>query len=276
MRRFLGLAWLGLLLVPVLAGCKSGATAPWGQKTASQNPSPQPYEAQFADLNSRARKLDADNNELQATLAQSQKQSQIAKDQVALLQRRLEETAGQLKEMQVAKQEAEKRVESLQASVQQRGGAIITANSSVRQSLAAVSVPGLDIRQDGDVIRIDIPADQLFHPGTNQLQPTASQILDQVADAIARNYAKQRIGIEGHTDGAPTLGGFAYTDHQLSTAQALAVFDQITQRNRLSPTQFLTVGHGTNHPRYSNAALGGRERNRRIEFVIYPDSIERK
>ena len=66
-------------------------------------------------------------------------------------------------------------------------------------------MPGLDVRQDGDVIRIDIPADKLFKSGTSNLMTSAAPLLDQVADSIGRNYRKQRIGIEGHTDNAPII-----------------------------------------------------------------------
>jgi outer membrane protein OmpA-like peptidoglycan-associated protein len=33
------------------------------------------------------------------------------------------------------------------------------------------------------------------------------------------------------------------------------------------------AGHGGNHPVVSNATAAGRERNRRIELVIYPEQV---
>ena len=97
--------------------------------------------------------------------------------------------AARLKDTQVAKAEADKQVNALQASTRLRGGATITANNSVRQSLAAVAIPGLDIRQDGEVIRIEIPADKLFLPGTAQLQTDGYRILDEVAAAVQRTLS---------------------------------------------------------------------------------------
>ena len=72
------------------------------------------------------------------------------------------------------------------------------------------------MRQDQDVIRIEMPADELFQAGTVQLVPSAYAYLDKVAEAIARNYPRQRIAIEGHTDSAPTFNGTTTTNHQLS------------------------------------------------------------
>ena len=34
-------------------------------------------------------------------------------------------------------------------------------------------MPGINVRQDGDVIRIELPGDQLFNFGTAQLKPGA-------------------------------------------------------------------------------------------------------
>ena len=37
----------------------------------------------------------------------------------------------------------------------------------------------------------------------------------------------------------------------------------------------LVVGHGGSHPVVSNATEAGRARNRRIEIVVYPESMRR-
>jgi outer membrane protein OmpA-like peptidoglycan-associated protein len=43
----------------------------------------------------------------------------------------------------------------------------------------------------------------------------------------------------------------------------------------MSANQFFVVGHGANHPVVSNATDAGRSRNRRIELVIYPETMPR-
>ena len=35
------------------------------------------------------------------------------------------------------------------------------------------------------------------------------------------------------------------------------------------------VGHGSNHPVVSNATPAGKERNRRVELVVYPEQVGR-
>ncbi|MFM7072489.1 MAG: OmpA family protein [Planctomycetota bacterium] len=282
--------WLLALAVAAgQLGCNNNPFAPAGASTAWQQPGQQqPYDAQIAEINRRASQLDANNRDLNAQLAQGVQQFQVAREQVALLQRQLQDSAAQLRESQAARREIERQLETLRASYERRGGAVLTANSSIRQSLAPVEIPGVNVRQDGEVIRVELASDQLFVGGGAQLQPTAYLTLDQVATAILRSYPRQRIGIEAHTDDSavaasgsavnagPAMGGPGPVSaaHQLTAAQAAAVLDLLVTRNRLPSRQLFAVAHGANHPRVANTTADGRLRNRRVEVVVYPESID--
>jgi outer membrane protein OmpA-like peptidoglycan-associated protein len=208
---------------------------------------------------------------LHSELAKAQQQVQYLNEHIDKLSRQLADTANQLKAEQLAKQEADRRVEAVQASTRHRGGATIKANNSLANSLKTIAIPGVDVRADADVIRIELPSDRLFVQGTGQLQASAQFLIDQVADAILRNYARQMIGIEGHTDS----GAIAGVEQQLAAAQTLAIYNTLTTRNRLPANQFFTVAHGASHPLASNATAAGRAKNRRIEIVVYPDTVDR-
>jgi flagellar motor protein MotB len=277
MKRFLAIPTAVACALAVLnGGCQQGPFQPkTAAKTAPGANLLQPNGAvasQMQDLNRRVGQLDLNNADLHRQLAQAQQDRQASQEQVALLQKQLGEVASRLKDTQVAKVEADKQVNALQASTRSRGGATITANNSVRQSLAAVAIPGLEIRQDGEVIRIEVPADKLFAPGTMQLQPDGYRILDEVAAAVQRTYPRQRIIVEGHTD--DSLGANPTGAHALATAQAQAVFTQLVQRGRLPARQLSVLAMGENHPLASNATPAGKAKNRRIEIVVYPDAID--
>jgi chemotaxis protein MotB len=264
--------WLLAVASLAIVGCgQNPFLTPQQQSAVSQQQTA--YVSQVAELQRRANELDVSNRDLHTQLAQAQQQMKIYQDQVNLLQKQLGETAEQLRETQLARQDAEKNVKMLQASTRQRGGAMITANNSLRKNLSSVDIPGVEVRQELDVIRIALPADELFQRGTAQLLPAGYASVDRVADAIMRNYPRQRVAVEGHTDSAPVLGGGG-TDHQLSAMQALAVFDLLTRRNRLPVRQLFVIGMGANHPRSSNATEAGRATNRRVELVIYPQTID--
>jgi len=257
------------------AGCKEGPFAPQVAKTSSTTAFQQQNQtltSQVQDLNRRVSQLDVNNADLHRQLAQAEQQRQSSQEQVTLLQKQLGEMATRAKEAQLARQEADSKVSALQASTRLRGGAAITANNSVRQSLATVAIPGLDIRQDGEVIRIEIPGDKLFLPGAAQLQPDGYRILDEVAGAIQRSYPRQRIVVEAHTDDSLAVNPTAA--HSLTTTQAQAVFTQLVQRGRLPPRQLSVLAMGDNHPLVSNGTPAGKAKNRRIELVVYPDTID--
>ena len=180
---------LWLAAAAVCAGCKEG---PFQQAKAGQAaPLFQPpaggaapaalssqVQSHVQELERRIAQLDSNNAELHRQLAQAEQARQAAQNQVSLLQQQLGDVAARLKELQVAKQQADQQVQALTASTRLRGGATITANNSLRQSLGMVSIPGLEVRQEGEVIRIEVPSDKLFVPGTAQLQTDGYRILD--------------------------------------------------------------------------------------------------
>ncbi len=276
MRRLFRRVAVWVVGLMVLTGCNpspylpSTPTASAWQQPPTQTPVANP--AEMLDLNRRATALDANNRDLHAQLAQSRQQVQLLQQQVSLLQKQLSETAQRLQQSQLAKDESERKYAALQASTTRRGGAIITANSSLRQSLRPVEIPGLVVHPDGDTIRITVPTDQLFTVGTAQLVGTSFPVLDGLAAELGRNYPRQLIAIEGYTDNSPVAGGVS--SHQLAAAQAIAVFDTLTRRNRLPPKHFFVVAQGSNRPAAGNATQAGQAANRRIELVVYPETAD--
>ncbi len=263
-------------LIAGAAGCKNGAFQPPPNATTATGNAALPQQAQalatqVQDLNRRVAQLDLNNADLNRQLAQKAQQETAAQEQVKLLQSELGRIAQSYKDSQLAQQEAQQKVTALEASTRFRGGASISANNSVKQSLAAISIPGLDIRQDGELIRIEIPADKLFVPGSPQVQVTGQRILDEVAAAITRSYPRQRIVLEGHTDDSFAANPAAA--HSLAGQQAQAVFTQLVDRGRLPARQLSVLAMGDNHPLASNATPAGKSKNRRIEIVVYPDSL---
>ncbi|MBI2481695.1 MAG: OmpA family protein [Planctomycetia bacterium] len=266
-------------IVTILAsGCNQsrGVTAPgastsgWTQPNAALPNVTLPQEAQLQDLGRRASALDADNRDLHTELARTDQQNQLLKQELTLVREQLAKLSSQMRETELAKQEANRQVEALQASVTRGGGAILKANNSLQDSLQLIQIAGLDVRQDGDVIRIEVPADQLFQAGTSQMLPSAYTLLDQVATSLNRAYPQHKIGIEGYTDNSSVSAG---SSHQLTSAQASAVVDNLIRRNQVPETELLLVSHGANHPRASNATPAGQAKNRRIEFVVYPETV---
>ncbi len=145
---------------------------------------------------------------------------------------------------------------------------MITANSSLKRSISSLNLPGLETRADGDVIRVELPADRLFG-GSTVLLPAGASLVDATAAEISRAFPGQIIGVEGHTDNQPAR--IAGGSQQLAIARAMAVYHELETRGRYQPGQLFVVGHGPNHPVVSNATPSGQQRNNRVELVIYPE-----
>ncbi|MGV3483783.1 MAG: OmpA family protein [Planctomycetaceae bacterium] len=277
MRRFAGPIACTALILGALSGCTgnpyltSPAGTPWqpsGVATAID-----PTQAQLAELNRRVRLLDDNNRQLHTQLAQSEQQSQVYRDELNLVRQQLADTTNRLDSTAIAASEAKDRLQGLQASTQLRGGATIRANTNLQQIASQMNLGGLTIIPDGDTIRIIVPSDQMFQPGSAVLQASAAPILDNLAAQIRTALPRQRIAIEGYTDNAPLYGGQFGTSHQLTSAQVSSVVEMLTRRGGLPESQLFTIAQGSNHPRAANEDAAGRAANRRIEFVIYPETF---
>jgi flagellar motor protein MotB len=268
-----------LLLVSIglpTAGCGRFVFTPTGPQAVTLTPQQQQALAQQTQqFQQRAADLDRDNQELQSLLAQSRQQTQLLEDQLRATQGQLQDTAGRLASVQADNDQLRSRTTALAASMQTRSSAEIRANNSLLRSLSIANMPGVSVRQDGDVIRIELPGDTLFNPGTAQLKYQADALLRSVAADLTQNYPRQLIGIEGHTDTSPPTSPQFPTDQHLSVARAMAVYDALTRTGGMPPQQLFVVGHGGKHPIVSNATDAGRARNRRIEVVVYPETMNR-
>ncbi len=235
---------------------------------AGQQTSPQLLEFQR-----RVQQLDDNNRQLTTQLAQSQQQLQAFRERGDLLAKQLQDATTQNKQLLAASQQIATQAQGMQASMALRGGARLTANNSVANSAVGLQIAGASVVPDGDLLRVRIPADQLFTPGTGQPNAAGATILDQVANALMRQYSRQRVGIEGHTDNSQPYGGAVGTPYQLAGTQAQAVMDQLVRRNGVPMQQLFVVAHGPNHPLADNQSPAGRAENRRIEIVIYPETF---
>ena len=235
------------------------------------------YQGQADQLRGKASTLDENNRDLHAQLARTEREREILRDEIDLLKRRLEDTTNQLSKTRQVSNETGRRLQAYQASAsKQRGNALIRANSSITRPVTAVDVPGMDIRQDGDLVRIAIPAERLFMEGTASLHQGSQPYMDQVAQILLRHYPQQRAAIEAHTDQRATaIGGTQWRNHhQLTAAQSMAVLEQLTSRN-ISPQQVFVVAHGGNHPLVSGGTVQGQALNQRVEIVVYPETFQR-
>ena len=270
MSRLARAPWLLMCLLLIVAGCADNAMVLKGRLGQAEQQQTA-MSRQYQQIQDRAIALDRDNQELGTLLAQSRQQSKVFEDQLAALRDQLRTVASQLAQSRVEKESSDKRVQTLTASMRRQGGVTIKANNSFLQTLPAVNIAGVFVRRDGDVIRVELPGSSLFVSGSARLRHGAANLICDAAAEIARTYPDQIIGVEGHTDNDPIAGSHWRNNHALSVSRAMTVYDVLVARTRLQGSQLFVVGHGSNHPIVSNATPEGKQRNRRVELVIYPE-----
>jgi flagellar motor protein MotB len=255
-----------------VSGCAGNSLLVKGQLEQAQQQQ-MALARQNQELQTRVAALDQDNKRLQALVAQTQQRAELLEQQAGLLREQLSSVTAQLSRVQQEKEAAEQKSQALTASLQRQQPVTFTPNTSLLAVLPQFQDPAVQVRRDGDVIRVSIPAERFFDGETAVLRPDGLSLLTQVATELARLYPKQRIAVEGHVDAdAPQTYLWRNAMH-LSTAWAIAVYEALLQQKILRPEQLFVVGHGNRYPMVPNTTESGRKANRRIELVIYPETV---
>lgn len=220
--------------------------------------------ARFQELNTRAASLDADNQRLQALLAQQQQQT--AQMQTAL--RGSRDTVADLRK---------DLVEARQAPPSYAGqGDLPTAEVGYapQGGLPLASISGADVDHDGSDIRIRLDGSQLYASGKASIKNTSSnsKLLDDLATAIRSSYPNRRITVEGHTDSDPIRRSRWKNNDELSLARAKAVYEALRRRGVLEQ-QLSIAGFGATRPLADDRTTAGKARNRRVEIVIHSQRV---
>jgi OmpA-OmpF porin, OOP family len=102
-----------------------------------------------------------------------------------------------------------------------------------------------------------------FRTGSTEIDKNSDPLLDQIAQALDANPQVKKIRIEGHTDnvGDPAM------NQKLSEERARSVKAALEKRG-VDGDRLDTRGFGESKPIAPNRSAGGRQKNRRVEFVI--------
>ncbi|MDC4226214.1 MAG: OmpA family protein [Candidatus Manganitrophus sp.] len=93
---------------------------------------------------------------------------------------------------------------------------------------------------------------------------------------ILKNVKENSIRIEGHTDNVPIgskLAGKFPSNWELSASRATQVVRYLSELG-VSPENLSAVGLAEYQPVAPNDTPEGKQRNRRIEIVLYPKDIQ--
>ncbi|TAK06073.1 MAG: chemotaxis protein MotB [Candidatus Manganitrophaceae bacterium] len=133
----------------------------------------------------------------------------------------------------------------------------------------------IKITQLKDRLSVEIVDKILFASGSDQVTAEGKGVLKKVSD-ILKTVKENSIRIEGHTDNVPIgsrLAGKFPSNWELSTSRATQVVRYLSELG-VPPEKMSAVGLAEYRPVASNDTPEGKQRNRRIEIVLYPKDLQ--
>jgi len=117
---------------------------------------------------------------------------------------------------------------------------------------------------------ITFVSEVLFTSGKADLLDNSLNKLGKVASVLTTTVSDLKVGIEGHTDNVPIKHSGWQSNWELSSARALSVLHYLQDQENIKPKRLSATGFGEFQPVASNITSGGKQKNRRVEIVIWP------
>jgi chemotaxis protein MotB len=115
-----------------------------------------------------------------------------------------------------------------------------------------------------------------FESGEATIKSEGYQVLDELIAYLKTAAGDRLIRVEGHTDNmeiGPSLKSLYQTNWDLSKSRAGGVLRYLTEKGGIDSAKLSSVGYGDTKPMTSNATEVGRQKNRRVDIVLYsPES----
>lgn len=297
--------------VPLASAPASALSLPSPPATSNNNANNFAYAAQISELERRARLLDENNRQLHSQLAQAQQQVQTYRERSDLMQQQLGDMSAQLQQARLAAsrslppslpptgnianpqltQPKPVMVDPNPSSTSiagpptipglpeptRRSGARLTANTSRgldspgSASIEPLRSLGYPVETNGTALRVRIPSDQLFQPGTSQWTASAQSLLERVSGALRTASPSGQLSIDSYTDNAIQPGNGLISADQMTSQQADAIGNYLVSRGGWNSNALTKRPNGSDMPIMDNQTPAGRAANRRIEFVITQD-----
>lgn len=147
--------------------------------------------------------------------------------------------------------------------------------TTARQTVEAVPSEVRNIQPISRETRItlsDLMKQLRYESGEATIRPDGYKILDALTEYLKTAPADQLIRVEGHADNmeiGPALKSRYPTNWDLSKDRASGVLRYLVEKGGIDSARISSVGYGDTKPLVSNASEAGRQRNRRVDIVLY-------
>ena len=119
-----------------------------------------------------------------------------------------------------------------------------------------------------------------FESGESTIKSEGYQVLDELIAYLKTAASDKLIRVEGHADNmeiGPSLQSTYQTNWDLSKSRARVVLRYLLEKGGIDSAKLSSVGYGDTKPVAGNATEEGRQRNRRVDIVLYsPESVDER
>ncbi|HSF68538.1 MAG TPA: OmpA family protein [Nitrospiraceae bacterium] len=118
-----------------------------------------------------------------------------------------------------------------------------------------------------------------FESGEATITPEGYLVLDETIAYLKTAAGDRLIRVEGHADNmeiGPSLKSLYPTNWDLSKARARGVLRYLIEKGGIDSAKLSSVGYGDTKPIADNGTETGRQKNRRVDIVLYPPESARE
>ncbi len=259
-----------------LAGC---ATQPQPLTEPEQSTAPTPAAAQITDLQKQLTDKNARIDVLNAKLADMRKQNA---DLSGLAKSSADDQAV-IAELSKEKAALQDQVGSLQKEAASLRTAENAAARNLQNRIARLSKEfapeiakgEMALKQYRDVLVLSVQNSVFFVPDWPTLLPGGRKILHRLAP-ILKEDPSLVVRVEGNTataESSPASLKLYPTSWHLGAARAANVVEYLQRDDGVNPKQLVASSLGRYHPIADNKTAVGREKNRRVDFVLVPRDL---
>lgn len=128
--------------------------------------------------------------------------------------------------------------------------------------------PRVELRDN----KIDFKEKIQFEVNKAIIKPESFSLLHDIAEVIKKNPQVKKISIEGHA----SAEGDAKMNKKLSDDRSKSVMDYLVKKEAVEAARLTAKGWGEDKPIADNNTPEGREKNRRVEFLVVEQDVTAK
>ena len=155
-----------------------------------------------------------------------------------------------------------------EAAAEGRADEASSKYEAIRAELSREIEEGLaEVERDGDSVIIRLGQQDSFASGSAALQPSFTQTLISVGNAV--NNTGGLVRVEGHSDNIPVAFSERFRSNwDLSSARSASVANFLLDNSQLQSGRVTITGLADSEPIADNSTAAGRAQNRRIEVIV--------